>query len=405
MIETTRFSSLEAKSVQYWILLAVLGLAAVVGYLSSHHMDSHGHYISGMTNQIVWGFPHVIAIFLIVAASGALNVASISSVFGKYDYKPLARLSALLAIALLIGGLAILVLDLGRPDRLIVAMTKYNFKSIFAWNIFLYTGFIIITGIYLWMMMERKMNKFSNSAGFFAFIWRLILTTGTGSIFGFLVARQAYDAAIMAPLFIIMSFAFGMAVFILVLQASYKWSHRNLGDAILDKLRKLLGIFVATLLYFVIAYHLTNLYATEHHGVEAFILMKGGIYTFLFWIAQIILGCFIPLALIFIRPMNQSRNCLTIASILVIIGGLAQLYILIIGGQAYPLVLFPGMEVSSSFYDGVIAEYTPSIWEILLGIGGTCIALLIVIVGVAVLDFLPESLSDKALELSTAKSS
>jgi len=135
MIETTRFSSLEAKSVQYWILLAALGLAAVVGYLSSHHMDSHGHYISGMNNQIVWGLPHVVAIFLIVAASGALNVASISSVFGKYDYKPLARLSALLAIALLVGGLVILVLDLGRPDRLIVAMTYYNFKSIFAFHL------------------------------------------------------------------------------------------------------------------------------------------------------------------------------------------------------------------------------------------------------------------------------
>ncbi len=405
MIETTRFSSLEAKSVQYWVLLMALGLAAVVGYLSSHHMDSHGHYISGMSNQIVWGFPHVVAIFLIVAASGALNVASISSVFGKYDYKPLARLSALLAIALLIGGLAILVLDLGRPDRLIVAMTKYNFKSIFAWNIFLYTGFIIITGIYLWMMMERKMNKFSKTAGLFAFIWRLILTTGTGSIFGFLVARQAYDAAIMAPMFIIMSFAFGMAVFILVLQASYKWSDRNLGDAMLDKLRKLLGIFVAAVFYFVVAYHLTNLYATEHHGVEAFILKDGGIYTFLFWGVQIILGCLIPLALVFIKPMSQCRNCLTIASLLVIIGGLAQLYVIIIGGQAYPLEMFPGHEVSSSFYDGVVTEYTPSIWEILLGIGGTCIALLVVTVGVAVLDFLPESLSDKALELNAAKSS
>jgi len=405
MIETTRFSSLEAKSAQYWILLALLGLAAVIGYLSAHHMDSHGHYISGMTNQIVWGFPHVIAIFLIVAASGALNVASISSVFGKYDYKPLARLSALLAIALLIGGLAILVLDLGRPDRLIVAMTKYHFKSIFAWNIFLYTGFIIITGIYLWMMMERKMNKFIKTAGLFAFIWRLILTTGTGSIFGFLVARQAYDAAIMAPMFIIMSFAFGMAVFILVLQASYKWSHRNLGDAMLDKLRKLLGIFVAAVFYFVIAYHLTNLYATEHHGVEAFILKDGGIYTYLFWGIHIILGCLIPLALVFIKPMSQCRNCLTLASLLVIIGGLAQLYVIIIGGQAYPLEMFPGHEVSSSFYDGVVAEYAPSIWEILLGIGGTCIALLVVTVGVAILDFLPESLSDKALELNAAKSS
>jgi Ni/Fe-hydrogenase subunit HybB-like protein len=405
MIETTRFSSLEAKSAQYWILLALLGLAAVVGYLSSHHMDSHGHYISGMSNQIVWGFPHVVAIFLIVAASGALNVASISSVFGKYDYKPLARLSALLAIALLIGGLAILVLDLGRPDRLIVAMTKYNFKSVFAWNIFLYTGFIVITGIYLWMMMERKMNKYSKTAGLFAFIWRLILTTGTGSIFGFLVARQAYDAAIMAPMFIIMSFAFGMAVFILVLQASYNWSDRNLGDAMLDKLRKLLGIFVAAVFYFVVVYHLTNLYATEHHGVEAFILKSGGIYTFLFWVAQIALGCVIPLALLFIKPMSQCRNCLTIASILVIFGGIAQLYVIIIGGQAYPMEMFPGQEVSSKFFDGVVAEYTPSIWEILLGIGGTCIALLIVTVGVAILDFLPESLSDKALKLSLAKSS
>ncbi|MGH1536497.1 MAG: NrfD/PsrC family molybdoenzyme membrane anchor subunit [Gammaproteobacteria bacterium] len=404
MIETTRFSSIEAKSAQYWILLIVLGLAAVVGYLSSHHMDAHGHHVSGMTNQIVWGFPHVIAIFLIVAASGALNVASISSVFGKYDYKPLARLSALLAIALLVGGLAILVLDLGRPDRLIVAMTKYNFKSIFAWNIFLYTGFIIITGIYLWMMMERKMNKFSKTAGLFAFIWRLILTTGTGSIFGFLVARQAYDAAIMAPMFIIMSFAFGMAIFILVLQASYKWTDRNLGDAMLDKLRKLLGIFVAAILYFVIAHHLTNLYATEHHGIEAFILMNGGIYTYLFWGAQIILGCLIPLALVFIKPMSQCRNCLSIASIFVIIGGLAQLYVIIIGGQAYPLEMFPGYEVSSSFFDGVVAEYTPSIWEVLLGIGGTCISLLIVAAAIAALDFLPESLSDNALELKSAKS-
>ena len=139
--------------------------------------------------------------------------------------------------------------------------------------------------------------------------------------------------------------------------------------------------------------------------MEAFILKDGGIYTFLFWGVQIILGCLIPLALVFIKPMSQCRNCLTIASLLVIIGGLAQLYVIIIGGQAYPLEMFPGHEVSSSFYDGVVAEYSPSIWEILLGIGGTCIALLVVTVGVAVLDFLPESLSDKALELNAAKSS
>ena len=399
-----RFSSVDARSVQYWILLGALALAAFVGYLAAHHMDVEGHHITGMNNQVVWGLPHVVAVFLIVAASGALNVASISSVFGKIDYKPLARLSGLLAISLLTGGLIILVLDLGRPDRLIVAMTVYNFKSIFAWNIFLYVGFIIITSIYLWMMMERKMNRFVKPAGFIAFIWRLVLTTGTGSIFGFLVARQAYDAAIMAPLFIIMSFAFGLAVFLLVLQASYACTNRPLGDAILHKLKILLGIFVAAVFYFVLVYHLTNLYATEHHGIERFVLIDGGIYTFLFWVVQMFVGCVVPLVLIFVRPFSQLRYMVSIASLLVIVGGMAQLYVIIIGGQAYPLVLFPGMEESSSFFDGVVAQYAPSIFEILLGVGGICLALAIVTVGIAVLEFLPESLSDKALKLESATS-
>ena len=55
--------------------------------------------------------------------------------------------------------------------------------------------------------MERRMNKYTHAAGVSAFIWRLVLTTGTGSIFGFLVARQAYDAALMAPMFVVMSFS------------------------------------------------------------------------------------------------------------------------------------------------------------------------------------------------------
>ena len=54
----------------------------------------------------------------------------------------------------------------------------------------------------------------------------------------------------------------------------------------------------------------------------------------------------------------------------VVLGGLAQMYVLIIGGQAYPMELFPGFEVQSSFADGVVAAYTPSLDEIALGQGG-----------------------------------
>ena len=379
-------------------LLALLLALTLTGLASAWYMENYGHIVTGMTNRIVWGMPHVFAVFLIVTASGVLNVASVGSVFGRAPYKPMARLSGLLAIAFLVGGLSVLVLDLGRPDRLIVAMTKYNFKSIFAWNIILYTGFLAVVAAYLFVQMERSMTRFVPSVGWFAFIWRLILTTGTGSIFGWLVARQAYDAAVMAPLFIAMSLSFGLAAFLLIVMAVYGLTGRPLGDKILHRMARLLGIFAAAVLYFTALQHLTNLYAAEHAGVERFILLEGGIYTALFWIAQVVLGGLVPIALVYFPKTAGTRTGIALASLLVIAGGLAQIYVIIIGGQAYPLLLFPGMEVQSSFQDGAVASYLPSLPEIGLGIGGVAFALAIAAVGMKVLRFLPESLSDDAVD-------
>jgi molybdopterin-containing oxidoreductase family membrane subunit len=392
------YREIEGRSPAYYALLGGLALFVLFGLSAAYYMEEHGHIVTGMNNQIVWGMPHVFAVFLIVAASGALNVASIGSVFGKSMYKPLAPLSGLLAIAMLLGGLTVLMLDLGRPDRLIVAMTYFNFKSVFAWNVFLYTGFFTIVAVYLWTMMERRMNPYTKAAGVAAFIWRLLLTTGTGSIFGFLVARQAYDSALMAPMFIIMSFSYGLAVYILVLLAAYNWTGRALGDTVLLRLKKLLAIFISAVLYFVAVFHMTNLYFTKQHGIERFILLDGGIHTQLFWIGQILLGSLLPLAILFHPTLGKQRPMIALSAALVILGGLAQMYVTIIGGQAYPLDLFPGMQVTSSFYDGVVHLYTPSLPEIMLGLGGVAIAGAMVVFGIKILRFLPESLDNQIVD-------
>ena len=383
---------LEGRSAGYWALLAVLAAVSGVGLLAAWTMEHHGHIITGMNNQIVWGIPHVFAVFLVVAASGALNVASMASVFGKTAYKPLAPLSALLAIALLAGGLAVLMLDLGRPDRLIVAMTYYNFKSIFAWNVVLYSGFMGLVVAYLWTMMERRMNAYSTYAGVAAFVWRLLLTTGTGSIFGFLIGRQAFGSALMGPMFIVYSLSYGLAIFLLVLLAVSRWTQRPLEAAMQARLTRLLAVFVACAAYFVLVYHLTNLYFAKQHGLERFLLLDGGLYTRLFWLGQLGLGSLLPLVLLLTPKTRNSRAMLVLAALAVIAGGLAQMYVTIIGSQAWPLQIFPGYEVSSSFADGVVGSYTPSLPEWLLGIGGVGMTGLIVLLALKWLAFLPQRL-------------
>ena len=49
--------------------------------------------------------------------------------------------------------------------------------------------------------------------------------------------------------------------------------------------------------------------------------------------------------------------------------------------------------LNSTFYDNVVHQYYPSVFEFILGIGGVALALIIVLVGIANFKFLPTMIS------------
>ncbi|MGE5094022.1 MAG: NrfD/PsrC family molybdoenzyme membrane anchor subunit [Betaproteobacteria bacterium] len=367
------------------LAVALIALVLLAGLGAAYYMEEHGHVVSGMNNQVVWGLPHVFAFFLIVSASGALNVASIASVFGEKAYKPLAPLSVLMAVALLAGGLMILVLDLGRPERLLVAVTNYNFRSIFAWNMQLYTGLFAIGALYLWVLLERRFNRFARPVGMLAFAWRVVLTTATGSVLGFLVARQAFGTAVLAPLFIALSLAWGLAAFWI---GQVALARGPVDDAFARRIGRLLGLFLIVVLWLVAVYHGTNLYWARQDAFERFILVDGAPYAQLFWGGFVLVGCAVPLALVY-HPRLASPRSTLLACALAIVGAIAFVYVLLIGAQAYPMEIFPGYAARSDFGDGRIDPYVPRLPELLLGLGGIAAAALITVIGTRVFPILP----------------
>jgi len=110
----------------------------------------------------------------------------------------------------------------------------------------------------------------------------------------------------------------------------------------------------------------------------------------LIWGVQLGLGTMIPLFLLRMGRATVDKSTIILASLLFIVGGIAQVYALVIGGQAYPMPLLDGYQIESSFH-GAVASYTPSHWEIMLGCGGFAIALLITIISLRLFPLIPES--------------
>jgi len=393
MAESTIYRELGGPSRRFWALLALLGIPLVLAGGAYFYIEHHGHIVTGMDNQFVWGLPHVFAVFLIIAATGALNIAMAASVFGKTVYRPVAPLSALASLGLLVGGLALLMLDLGRSDRMVTAVMQLNPASWFARRVIFYDGYMASVGVYLWFLLERRMNRYVRPAAIVAFFWQLLLITSTGLEFGFNF-RAVYDSVLYAPMFIAFSSAYGAAALILILLAVCRWEERPVSDELLHRLKNWLGISVGASLFFALLFLGTKYELVRSREVARFLLFDGGVYTALLWLGQLALGGVLPLALLLRTQL--SRTALVAASALVVLGGFAQMYVTLIGGQAYPQILFPGMLESSSFFDGEIHPYTPSVPEVLLGLGGVALAAALIAVALRVLALLPERLGQTA---------
>ena len=65
MAQNITYREIPGKSAGYYSVLALLGALIAIGLGCSYYMEHQGHYVTGMNNQVVWGMPHIFAVFLI----------------------------------------------------------------------------------------------------------------------------------------------------------------------------------------------------------------------------------------------------------------------------------------------------------------------------------------------------
>jgi molybdopterin-containing oxidoreductase family membrane subunit len=319
------------------------------------------------SSGVFWGFAIVIYDVLMMLSVGSAMVASLSTVLGLKEYDGLVRRCLWLALATLIGGVAVLFLELGYPLRaLIAAPSNVATASPLFWKILLVGAYGIVLLMACFGASKPTGELPKGSLATLLFVLAVAIALVAGSVYGLMSMRPMWFGSGTIVGFLIEAFVGGLALATLVT--------RLLGDSRTDEL---IGGRLGRLLLLGLVLHLalvggrvlSGLYGNQD-GLQVWShFVKTPLFHLGFWG-----GIVLPLVMLAMPGTRTSSTMQMLMAALVLVGLLIHHYEFIIGGQLVP-------QFKGSWVRGLIS-YTPSAAEWALLLVGAFVSWLVYALGV-----------------------
>jgi hypothetical protein len=107
-----------------------------------------GLVVTGMSDQVSWGFYISNFAFLVGIAAAAVLLVIPAYIFHRDDIKSVVLIGEGLAVAAVVGAMSFVIVDIGRPDRLlhmIPGIGRFNWpQSMLAWDVLVLNGYLAL---------------------------------------------------------------------------------------------------------------------------------------------------------------------------------------------------------------------------------------------------------------------
>jgi molybdopterin-containing oxidoreductase family membrane subunit len=332
-------------------IVGLVGLIAT-GAFVVWQLSAHGHAAYNANSVgLMWGLPIVTYDFLLMSSCGAALVASMWTVFGSKDFEPVARRALWLALALLVGGVAALFLELGVPLRALYAIPlNVQVKAPLFWKVIA----VAVYSLCLLQMAAGWLAKRSEGAKPSAGVAKLgalaaLAVIFTGALmFATLSMRPFWHSGEVPVLILVEAVLGGLAFTLLATHLS-----GNIDDAtraaISGPLPRAVAVLTAVTLLFLVGRAVVGL-ASNLDGLQVWSRVIGSVA---FWLQLAFLV--VALWLTASASMRGNGGMQTLAMLLLIVGLFIGKYEFVVSGQLVPL--FKG-----SWVRGLI-QYSPSVAE------------------------------------------
>ena len=242
-------------SKRYYTLLAVLGGLVLLGFLVYLRQLSFGLGITGMGRDVSWGFYIAQFTYLVgVAASAVMVVLP----YYLHDYKAFGRVTVLgefLAVAAVIMCILFIVMDLGRPDRILNVLKYPTPNSVLFWDMLVLNGYLFLNIIIGWNVLEAERHQAPPPSWlkpliYLSIPWAPSIHTVTAFLYAGLPGRGYWLTAIMAPRFLSSAFAAGPSLLVLLCLLVRKYTKFDPGKEQIQSLAKIVSYAILINVFF-----------------------------------------------------------------------------------------------------------------------------------------------------------
>lgn len=353
----------------YWAWLGSLALVFGIGVLVYIGQLRDGLVVTGMSDQVSWGFYIANFAFLVGIAAAAVLLVIPAYLFHRADVKQVVLIGEGLAVAAVLCAMMFVLADLGSPERawhLLPFIGRFNWpRSLLAWDVLVLNGYLALNlALPFYVHWRHWQGREPNLKAYFpvvvvAMFWAVSIHTVTAFLFSANAGRPFWHTALLGPRFIASAFVSGPALIIVVLQLIRRHTAYPVQQGVIDLLALIMAVSLQISLFFVGVELFTDFYAETSHAGSMRYLFFGlhGLNGLQAWIWTALALNLVAVVLLSVHRTRRAPLTLNIACALAFAG------IWIEKGMG---LVVPGFIPTPL---GEVFEYSPTLRELLVALG------------------------------------
>ncbi|MFQ5663296.1 MAG: NrfD/PsrC family molybdoenzyme membrane anchor subunit, partial [Terriglobia bacterium] len=161
------------RSSFYYLALVLLGFG-VFGFFAWVYQLRWGLGVTGLNVPVYWGFYITNFVFFIGISHAGTLISAILRICHAEWRRSITRSAEVITVLVLFFGVGSVIVDLGRPDRMLNVLLHPNFRSPLLWDVCSISIYLAASSIYLYLPLIPDIAILRDHSGKYTWLYRLL---------------------------------------------------------------------------------------------------------------------------------------------------------------------------------------------------------------------------------------